>query len=167
MYKDPETKKTGATSFILTAENPEGPWSNPHLIEGAPGIDPDIFFDDDGTVWYIGMHEPKNKAFDGEREIWIQELDVNNFSLKGERHFLWRGACGGVWAEGPHIYKKDNNYYLMIAEGGQVITMLSWLPKATAFKDPIRQTNEIPFLVPDNFPMTIGSTALGMVISSN
>jgi xylan 1,4-beta-xylosidase len=118
VYKDSETKKSEAISFILTAENPEGPWSNPHIIEGAPGIDPDIFFDDDGTVWYIGMHEPRDKAFDGEREIWIQELDVNNFSLKGERHYLWRGACGGVWAEGPHIYKKDNNYYLMIAEGG-------------------------------------------------
>jgi len=31
---------------------------------------------------------------------------------------LWRGCCGGVWAEGPHIYKKDGYYYLMISEGG-------------------------------------------------
>jgi alpha-N-arabinofuranosidase len=36
----------------------------------------------------------------------------------GERHFLWRGAYGGVWVEGPHMYKKDHRYYLMVAEGG-------------------------------------------------
>ena len=36
----------------------------------------------------------------------------------GARHFLWRGACDGVWTEGPHIYKNDGRYYLMIAEGG-------------------------------------------------
>lgn len=146
VYKDPETKKTGATSFILTAENPEGPWSNPHLIEGAPGIDPDIFFDDDGTVWYIGMHEPKNKAFDGEREIWIQELDVNNFSLKGERHFLWRGACGGVWAEGPHVYKKDNNYYLMIAEGGTSYNHAVMVAKSDRIQGPYTANKRNPIL---------------------
>ena len=30
---------------------------------------------------------------------------------------IW-GGTGGVWAEGPHMYKKDGNYYLMISEGG-------------------------------------------------
>ena len=57
-------------------------------------------------------------AFSGETEIWMQELDSSSFQLIGQRFFLWRGACGGVWAEGPHIYKKDDNYYLLIAEGG-------------------------------------------------
>ncbi|KAA3621565.1 MAG: glycoside hydrolase family 43 protein, partial [Bacteroidetes bacterium] len=53
-----------------------------------------------------------------EGEIWLQEIDLDNWALKGERHFLWRGACGGVWVEGPHIYKRDGRYYLMVAEGG-------------------------------------------------
>ena len=35
-------------NFIITAKDPSGPWSEPHIIEGAHGIDPDIFFDDDG-----------------------------------------------------------------------------------------------------------------------
>ena len=45
-------------------------------------------------------------------------MNPNSFQLIGQRFFVWRGACGGVWAEGPHIYKKDGNYYLIIAEGG-------------------------------------------------
>ena len=30
-------------NFIITAENPAGPWSDPFHIQGAPGIDPDYF----------------------------------------------------------------------------------------------------------------------------
>ena len=105
-------------NFIITAENIEGPWSEPHVLEGAPGIDPDIYFDEDGTVWYAGTHAPENPNFPGEGEIWLQQIDLENWALTGERHYLWRGACRGTWAEGPHLYKRDDRYYLMIAEGG-------------------------------------------------
>ena len=118
VYYDAEKNKTDMVNFIITANNPAGPWSDPIHIEGAPGIDPDLFFDDNGRVWYVGNQAPENPSFDGEGEIWLQELDLNDYSLIGERHLLWRGACGGVWAEGPHMYKKDGKYYLIIAEGG-------------------------------------------------
>jgi len=114
-HKDQPTEMV---NFIITAENIEGPWSQPHVLEGAPGIDPDIFFDDDGRVWYVGTHSPDKPNFPGEGEIWLQEIDLHNWRLTGERHFLWRGACGGVWAEGPHLYKRDGRYYLLVAEGG-------------------------------------------------
>ena len=118
VYYDAEKNKADMVNFIITANNPAGPWSDPIHIEGAPGIDPDLFFDDNGRVWYVGNQAPENPSFDGEGEIWLQELDLNQFSLVGEKHLLWRGACGGVWAEGPHMYKKDGKYYLIIAEGG-------------------------------------------------
>ena len=118
VYYDEIKQRASATNFIITSSNPEGPWSNPIVIKGAPGIDPDIFFDDNGTVWYAGNHQPSDPSFSGETEIWMQELDPINFQLIGQRFYVWRGACGGVWAEGPHIYKKDGNYYLLIAEGG-------------------------------------------------
>ncbi len=118
VYYDVKKNKADMVNFVVTASNPAGPWSDPIHIEGAPGIDPDLFFDDDGRVWYVGNHMPENPSFDGEGEIWLQELDLNQFSLVGEKHLLWRGACGGVWAEGPHMYKKDGKYYLIIAEGG-------------------------------------------------
>ena len=118
VYFDADKQKTDMINFIITADNPSGPWSDPIHILGAPGIDPDLFFDDDGRVWYVGNQMPKNPNFNGEGEIWLQELDLNEFKLIGERHLLWRGACGGDWAEGPHMYKKDGRYYLLIAEGG-------------------------------------------------
>ncbi|MGA1582682.1 MAG: glycoside hydrolase family 43 protein [Saprospiraceae bacterium] len=118
VYHHPETGVTDFVNFVLTAATPSGPWSEPHIIEGAPGIDPDLFFDEDGSVWYVGNQMPENPNFEGEGEIWIQRLDLESWRLIGERSLLWRGACGGVWAEGPHLYKIMGLYYLMIAEGG-------------------------------------------------
>ncbi len=112
------SKPTEMINFVITAKDPRGPWSEPHVLEGAPGIDPDIFFDDDGKVWYVGTHAPENPNFNGEGEIWLQEIDLQNWKLIGERHYLWRGACGGTWVEGPHMYKREGKYYLLVAEGG-------------------------------------------------
>ena len=118
VYYDQTTDTTEFVNFLLVADNFEGPWSDPIVIKNAAGIDPDIIFDDDGRIWYLGNRMPKNPTFVGEGEIWIQELDPNSFQLIGESKSLWRGACNGVWAEGPHIYKNFGKYYLLIAEGG-------------------------------------------------
>ena len=119
VYSPPvKGRPTEMVNFIVTAEDPAGPWSEPRVLDGAPGIDPDIFFDDDGRVWYLGTHSPEKPDFPGQGEIWLQEIDRDRWQLKGERHLLWRGACGGTWAEGPHVYKRDGRYYLLIAEGG-------------------------------------------------
>lgn len=119
VYSPPDGGDTQMVNFVLTADDPAGPWSEPHVIDGAPGIDPDLFFDDDGTVWYVGNHGPDDASYPGEGEIWLQRLDPETWSLIGERHFLWRGALKrAIWAEGPHIYKVDGRYYLLVAEGG-------------------------------------------------
>lgn len=114
---DPK-EPTEFVNFILTAENPAGPWSMPHVIEGAPGIDPDIFFDADGRVYFVGTHDIGDPEKNGIGEIWIQKLDLETWSLVGKRHSVWRGACGGESVEGPHLYRRNGYYYLMVAEGG-------------------------------------------------
>lgn len=107
-------------NYIVTAENPEGPWSDPYYLEGADGIDPSLFFDGDGRCYYIGTHpNPEGCRYDGDWYIWIRELDVKSMKLVGEAHNVWNGAMKGVhWPEGPHLYKKDGFYYILHAEGG-------------------------------------------------
>lgn len=105
-------------NLVVTANDPRGPWSDPYIIDDAPGIDPSLLFDDDGRAWYTGNWHPPDPAFDGQTEIWLQELDLDTMQLTGDRHYLWRGCCQGPYAEGPHLYKKDGYYYLLIAEGG-------------------------------------------------
>jgi len=107
-------------NFIVTATDPAGAWSEPNWLDDAPGIDPSLFFAEDGRCYYTGNRIPLDgEQFPGHREIWLQEVDLSKMKLVGERVGLWDGAVkGGVHAEAPHLYHKDGFYYLMIAEGG-------------------------------------------------
>ena len=46
VYSPSEGEPGQMINFIITSESIEGPWSDPIIIDGAPGIDPDIIFDD-------------------------------------------------------------------------------------------------------------------------
>jgi alpha-N-arabinofuranosidase len=111
--------KTKSGNFIVTATDPAGPWSEPYWLKDAPGIDPSLFFDDDGRAWYVGNRMAAKGQYEGHTEIWLQELDVKAMRLIGRAQVLWDGALKkAIWAEAPHIYKIQGYYYLMIAEGG-------------------------------------------------
>lgn len=115
------TNISAGGNFVVTAENPAGPWSEPYYLgEAAQGIDPSLFFDEDGTCYYVGTRpNQKGVRYNGDWEIWVQELDVSKMELVGESKKVWKGAGHHViWPEGPHLYKKDGYYYLMHAEGG-------------------------------------------------
>lgn len=115
------TNVTYGGNFIVTAESPEGPWSEPYYLgDDAPGIDPSLFFDDDDRCYYVGTRpNPEGVRYNGDWEIWVQEIDLNTMKLVGESMAIWKGAVKDViWPEGPHIYKKDGYYYLLHAEGG-------------------------------------------------
>ncbi len=107
-------------NFVITAKDPAGPWSEPQWLRDAPGIDPSLFFDDDGRAWYVGTRPaPEGEAYFGNWEVWLREFDLKALTLTGESRGLWRGALrDAVWPEGPRLYKKDGSYYLLIAEGG-------------------------------------------------
>lgn len=108
-------------NFIVTAEKPEGPWSSPYYLgDEAKGIDPSLFFDDDGKCYYVGTRpNPKGVRYNGDWEIWVRELDITGMKLVGESMAIWKGALKDViWPEGPHIYKIGEYYYLLHAEGG-------------------------------------------------
>ena len=108
-------------NFIVTAKDPAGPWSDPHYLgDAAPGIDPSLFFDEDGRCYYVGTRpNPEGVQHNGDWEIWMQEVDLKEMKLCGESMAIWKGALkNAIWPEGPHLYKKDGWYYLMTAEGG-------------------------------------------------
>jgi xylan 1,4-beta-xylosidase len=106
-------------NYLLTAANPAGPWSDPVWLDEADGIDPSLFFDDDGRTWYVGTRPSAEPTWDGQADVWLRELDLGSLRLIGPERVLWQGALlGAVWAEGPHLYKVDGRYYLLAAEGG-------------------------------------------------
>ncbi|MGD7045639.1 glycoside hydrolase family 43 protein [Jeotgalibacillus proteolyticus] len=106
-------------NFVVTATDPAGPWSDPYYLD-SPGIDPSLFFDDDGKAYYCGTRPaPEGEAYSGNWEIWLHELDLDTMKLVGDSYGLWRGALREViWPEGPHLYKINGMYYLLISEAG-------------------------------------------------
>ncbi len=106
------TNITDKGNFYVTAKDPTGPWSNPIWIE-TPGIDPSLFFDDSGKV-YVTSAQNWGPIQNG---ILMSEIDIKSGKLLTKPITIWKGT-GNKNPEGPHIYKKDEFYYLMIAEGG-------------------------------------------------
>jgi len=109
-------------NFLVTAKDPAGPWSEPVWLD-FEGIDPSLFVDDDGSAWMVNNgNPPEDPRYDGHRAIWIQQFDLKTLKLFGPRKVLVDGgvhpADKPVWAEGPHLFKKDGWYYLVAAEGG-------------------------------------------------
>lgn len=94
-------------NFYIHTTDPKKGWSDPVHID-TPGIDPSFFFDEDDRVYYTGACNGK---------IFMQEIDIATGTLLSDLEYIWEGT-GGNDPEGPHIYRKDGWYYLMISEGG-------------------------------------------------
>jgi len=111
-------------NFIVTAKNPAGPWSDPVWLPGLEGgIDPSLFFDDDGSAWLINNGLPPGQPlYEGHRAIWVQRIDPKTLRPFGPRTMIVNGGVDitkkPIWIEGPHIFRKDGWYYLTCAEGG-------------------------------------------------
>ena len=83
-----------------------GEWSEPVWLSQS-GIDPSLYFED-GRCYMVS--NPGNC-------IWLCEIDPETGEQLTPSKRLWAGD-GGRYPEGPHLYKKDGWYYLMISEGG-------------------------------------------------
>ncbi|GAA1916641.1 glycoside hydrolase family 43 protein [Microbacterium aoyamense] len=109
--------RTGASTYVCTATDPAGPWTR-DAITGAEGIDPSLFFDDDGTCWFSAARDAVDPGAYGPGEIWVQQFDLATSALVGPRRAVWHGALARTWVEAPHIYKANGEYHLIAAEGG-------------------------------------------------
>lgn len=92
------------TVFKTTNPRDSASWSDA-VTWNASAIDPDLFFDDASGKTYLTS-----------AGIVQQEIDLETGNVT-EPVSIWNGT-GGSSPEGPHLYRKDGWYYLMIAEGG-------------------------------------------------
>lgn len=144
-------------NFVMTADSPTGPWSDPHWL-GFEGIDPSIHWDDSGKAYILNNGAPNEEPrYDGHRAIWIQEFDWQNLAMTGERKQLINGGVDiseePVWIEGPHIIQRNGYYYITAAEGGTSVhhsqTIFRsddvWGPYKPAEHNPILTQRDLDF----------------------
>lgn len=145
-------------NFVVTAKNPAGPWSNPVKIPQVRGIDPSIYFDDNGRAYILyNSDAPDNKPlYSGHRTIRMYEFDPVSLKVIGEEKQLVNGGVDiskkPVWIEGPHIMKRFGWYYLYAAEGGTSVNHSEvvfrskevWGPYIPYEKNPILTQRGLP-----------------------
>jgi len=111
-------------NYLVSTNDIRGDWSEPIYLN-ASGFDPSLFHDHDGSKWLVNMLWDHRQR--GPREQWdpdnyfggilLQEYDPAAGALVGTRQKIFTGSTLGK-SEGPHLYQRDDHYYLLIAEGG-------------------------------------------------
>ncbi|MBX7495764.1 glycoside hydrolase family 43 protein [Qipengyuania sp. 6B39] len=143
-------------NFVITAQDPAGPWSDPHWLEFG-GIDPSLYFADDGTAWIVYNDAPPgDPRYEGHRALWLQQFDRETMQVLPGRTLLVDGgvdpSANPVWAEGPHIYKADGWYYLLAAEGGTADQHSQTIYRSRKLKGPYVPGPQNPILTQRDLP---------------
>ena len=146
------TTNVGAGNFYVKTQDPFGEWSDPISVPEVGGIDPSIFFDDDGKAYVVNNDEaPDFKAeYDGHRTIRVQEFDWKNDRMTGPRKILVNKGVHPeekpIWIEGPHMYKINGKYYLMDAEGGTSVNHSEVIFRSDSPWGPFKAWDKNPIL---------------------
>ncbi len=145
-------------NFIVTAHDPAGPWSDPIWLPEVGGIDPDLFFDQDGRVYLTHNDAPPGEPlYDGHRALWMWELNPQTFQpISGSRQLLVNGGVDistkPVWIEGPHIYRIGDYYYLLSAEGGTSVNHSVVIFRTQSLEQPFVPYSGNPILTQRDMP---------------
>ncbi len=104
-------------NFYVTASLINGPWSEPIYLNSS-GFDPSLFHDEDGRSWLVNLEWESRNNYPHCGWIVLQEFDRKQGKLIGDVHSITDGGTRRGCIEAPHLYKRDDWYYLMTAEGG-------------------------------------------------
>lgn len=148
----------GLGNIIVKTKDPMKGWGSPIKL-GFGGIDPSIFFDDDGKAFIVHNDAPDEgkELYNGHRVIKIWEYDVENDKvIPGTDKIIVDGGVDindkPIWIEAPHIYKKGGSYYLMCAEGGTGDWHSEVIFKSDSPKGPYIPAPSNPILTQRYFP---------------
>ena len=100
------TNVSSKGNFLVHTTDPRQGWSEPVWLQ-QQGIDPSLYFEE-GHCYMVS--NPDNG-------ITLCEINPLTGQQLTPSQRIWEGM-GGRYPEGPHLYKKDGWYYLLISEGG-------------------------------------------------
>ena len=127
-------------NFIVSSRNIwSNEWSDAIYFD-FNGIDPSIFFDDNRRAYIQGSAGPGPMT-----KIHLFEIDLQTGKKLSEEKKIWDGT-GGIYPEGPHIYKKDGLYYLVISEGGTFEDHMITVARSKDIWGPYEQFEKNPIL---------------------
>ncbi len=135
-------------NFVVSTNDIRGAWSDPIYLCSS-GFD-GSFFHDQNKIWFVNMIvDHRNGKFFGGVEL--HEVDPVTLRLSNDRHFLTKGTALGS-TEGPHLYKRNGYYYLILAEGGTEYDHSATILRSKSIKGPYDEHPDNPILTSKNDP---------------
>ncbi len=123
--------------MITSAADPRGPWDPPKFLP-LDGIDPSLFTDKDGRR-YILLNPG----------AMIAEINDTGELLSKPRLLSFGSAH--IKPEGPHLVRKDEWYYLFLAEGGTGEEHMETVLRSRVLTGPYESCPFNPILSKKNF----------------
>lgn len=135
-------------NYLMISKSIEGPWSDPIYLNSS-GFDPSLFHDKDGRKWFLNaLWDYRITTSNKSSGIIMQEYDPLRKQLAGSPLKIF--DCTHLKkTEAPHIYKKDNYYYLVTAEGGTGVNHAVTVARSEKITG--------PYEVDPNYPMMTSS----------
>lgn len=145
-------------NIIVKTKDPKKGWGSPIKLD-FNGIDPCIFFDDNGKGYVVHNDAPDKgkELYNGHRVIKVWEYDLEKDQvIPGTDKIIVDGGVDlskkPIWIEAPHLYKKDGHYYLMCAEGGTGGNHSEVIFISDSPKGPFKPSSNNPILTQRYFP---------------
>ena len=139
------TNTTKIGNFFVYASDPAGEWSEPVLVDQG-GIDPSLYFDDEGTAHFITNARDRNVHKAG---FLMGPIDLKTGAFLKPPVPVW-GGIGQNAPEAPHIYKKGDWYYQLIAEGGTELNHMVTIARSKELYGPYEPCPFNPILTHQN-----------------
>lgn len=131
------TNVDGGGNFFVYTDDPYGQWSDAVWLDSNDnlGFDPSLLFDE-GRVFYHRRH--------GESVVQT-EINIETGELIKPMQTIDIGRCSSD-IEGPHLYKINDFYYLMAAEGGTRHGHMETIARSTSPYGPFERCPHNPIL---------------------
>jgi len=158
------TIPAGRGCVVFSTTDPAGEWSEGTVLDGLNGIDPDLAWDEDGTAYvtYSGLLLSGEEAG---KHLGIQQVkvDLATGALLEEPRSIWSGS-GSMFPEAPHLYRRGEHWYLMIAEGGTERGHGVSIARGTSPEGPFEPGPANPFLTARSTQRPIQNTGHGDLV---
>tara|TARA_R100000908_G_C3757102_1_gene151985 strand:- start:3923 stop:5617 length:1695 start_codon:yes stop_codon:yes gene_type:complete len=103
--------------YMVKTDDPEGEWSEPHLVKGGKGlIDPSPLWDDDGRAYITHAYARSRSGIN--TVLVVQEMKPDASGVIGDPVLAFDGHDGNRVVEGPKFKKYNDTYYILAPAGG-------------------------------------------------
>ncbi|RAL14747.1 glycoside hydrolase family 43 protein [Aspergillus homomorphus CBS 101889] len=128
-YRPQEDDRVWPRGFYVKTTNiwNSGSWSDPVYFDQV-GFDQDLFWDDDGTVYLSATYRKLKRTPNAQLKdfaVHIVPVDLETGASLAEPQLI-RESASGV-AEGSHLFRRGEYYYLFTAEGGTESGHCEWV----------------------------------------